>query len=497
MRDDGILGVPQRLFAYIRSRSAERQANNLGVIPYGRARMDLVYRDPHLEVLDAYFENRQYAHLPEWDEAYGASGYIPVRRRQPRFKGGFARSFSARVASKLVGDDVFPSFTIADDPDTTEFLKAVMKVSLLKARILEPCRRMINSGAHFIRFYIVAGAIKIESFESKYCYPVFNDGGDLESIVIKYLFDDHSDLNQHGDPKKKWFKMELGIESEILFDNPEYDPEAKEEPEFREVERVDHGLGFVQGEWLRTIELEKTPDGFAMGDDLRSFIDELNYSLSQSSQAVSYNQDPQLTIKGIDSEGVDGLIRSSMRAWNLGRDGEAKFVESSLVGVEKAKELRDNCRLVIQDTARIMLMDPEKFVGHAQSARALELLHGPMLDLIKELRPWLEVRLRSLVIKMSVAIWDSNQKGIAAPIDIPSGWSPKSLAVDATWPPVFQLTLSDLKDKVSAASSAANSRLISYETGTRYVAKDFGVEDIEAERAKIDAQPVINPFGGF
>jgi hypothetical protein len=29
------------------------------------------------------------------------------------------------------------------------------------------------------------------------------------------------------------------------------------------------------------------------------------------------------------------------------------------------------------------------------------------------------------------------------------------------------------------------------------MAKDFGVEDIDAEIQKINSQPVLNPFGGF
>jgi len=32
---------------------------------------------------------------------------------------------------------------------------------------------------------------------------------------------------------------------------------------------------------------------------------------------------------------------------------------------------------------------------------------------------------------------------------------------------------------------------------TKWLAKDFGVEDIEEEVRKVNDQPVINPFGGF
>jgi hypothetical protein len=39
--------------------------------------------------------------------------------------------------------------------------------------------------------------------------------------------------------------------------------------------------------------------------------------------------------------------------------------------------------------------------------------------------------------------------------------------------------------------------LISRETLTRWLAKDFDVQDVEAEIEKIANQPSLNPFGAF
>jgi hypothetical protein len=346
-----------------------------------------------------------------------------------------------------------------------------------------------------VRFFLSGGQIKVEHYLSKYCYPEFNDQGDLESIAIKYVYEDKADKDANGNPKQKWFKMDLSTIDEVLYDNPEY--KQDQEPVFTEVSRVEHGMGFVQGEWFRTMEQKNSPDGPALIDGSLQFIDEMNYSLSQSSQAIGYNQDPQLILRKMDEEELSTMIRSSTKAWNLGREGEAEFLESNLSGVERASEMRDKVRVALQDVCRVVLLDPEKVVGSAQSAKAMEVLHGPMVELINELRPMIEDRIKNLLTKMVVACLLANKMGMDIPINIPPGFVPQSLDLELSWPPVFQQTVQDLRDKVTMVLSATNASLISRETGTRFLAKDFNVEDIEAEIAKVAAQPVLNPFGAF
>jgi hypothetical protein len=309
------------------------------------------------------------------------------------------------------------------------------------------------------------------------------------------MYCDEDDRDEKGNAKKKWYKMDLGKFSDVLYDNPEF--KVDEDPVFFPVSQVDHNLGFVQGEWFRTAEAQKTPDGYSLLHDIRDFIDDFSYSLSQSSMAVSYNQDPQLTFKNMDQEELDNLIRSSTKSWNLGREGEANFLESGLNGVTTAMELRDKMRTSIVDVTRIILMDPEKMVASAQSGKALEILHGPMVELVKELRPMVEKGMQALILKMAMVNLVLAQRGEPVPVQIPQGYSPLSLNITVTWPSVFPMTMADLKEKVSVVQAATSSNLISRETGTRYIAKDFGVEDIEVELEKVNTQPVLNPFGGF
>lgn len=482
-------------FAGIASRSQLKAANNLGTIAnIGKSSIKKL-RKPELEMYDQYYESRQYDSLVPWDQTDQDGTHIPVRKRQPRLQYSYAKVLCSRLSSKLVGSRTFPVLSVENDPDTQEYLSLVIKTSGLKAQISEPVRRMLAAGSSLIRFSIVNGSWKIQHFLAKWCFPEFDNIGNLEFVKIQYVYDDEADRDNLNRPKKKWFRMDLGKFKDILYDTPEYRQDA--EPVFLPVKQADHNLGFVQGEWIKSCDVPNSIDGASVIGEITDFIDELNYSLSQSSTAIQYNQDPQLTIKGMDEDEVEALIRSSMKAWNLGREGEAGFLEAGMSGVEAANDFRDKIRMNVQDLTRVVMLDPEKIVGSAQSAKAMEVLHGPMVELIEELRPQMEKHIKNLVLKMALTNLIVSSQGGEAPIPIPPGYKPISLDVSIEWPPIFPPTMQDLQQKVQIATSAASGNLISRETMTRWLAKDFNVENIEEEIAKIAAQPVINPFGGF
>ena len=486
-----------RRFSGISSRTQLKAANNLGIIARPMNQTSKQFRKVELETLDAYYEGRQYAGLPKWTDSQASDGsYVPVRDRAPMLQLNFARILTSRVAAKLVGRRNFPMLNIPDDPDTTELLSLVMKQAQLQSMLAEPIRRMLVSGSVLVRFSVVNGQYKLEHFLSKWCFPVFDTNDNMESVKIQYVYEDENDKDpETRQPRKKWFRMDLTKGTDILYDNPIY--KADSEPDFKPVNQVSHNLGFVQAEWMRTAKMPNTVDGQSIIADVLGFVDELNYNFSQSSQAVSYNQDPQLTFQNMDEDDVKALIRSSVKGWNLGKEGTAAFLESSMNGVTAATEFRDKVRLSVQDIARVVLLDPEKVVGHAQSGRAMEVLHGPMVELIEELQPMIEKSIIAMTLKMMLTIFLLTRQNQPVPIQIPPGFQPKSLSVVATWPDIFPQTMQDLQQKAQVASTVASANLISRETITKWLAKDFGVENIEEEVQKVNDQPVINPFGGF
>lgn len=486
----------QRRFAGLASRTEFRAANNLGVI-LRRSPGTETLRRQDLEILDAYYEGRQYDGMPDWDQSQNVDGtFIKVRDRKPRLVLNTAKTFSARLAAKLVGSRTFPDLKVEDDPETEDLIRVVKKASRLRGVIVEPIRRMLISGSVLVRFAIIEGKFTVQHYLSKYCFPEFDAAGELIRVRIQYVWEDKQEIDPSTkQPKKKWFRLDLGKQADISYDTPDY--EEGLEPVFQVTEVAEHRLGFVQAEWFKTADIANSPDGPSLIRDILEVIDELNYNISQSSTAIQYNQDPQLAVKNMDEDEFEQLIRSSFKAWNLGREGEASFLETTLAGVERAGEFRDDVKQQMMDIVRIIMMDPEKIVGSAQSAKAMEVLHGPLVELVEEMRPIIEKALVNLCMKMTVAVLIQSERGADTPVVIPPGFVPKSTEVTVMWPEVFPMTMQDLQQKVAVASSVTSANIISRETATRWLAKDFGVEDIEEELSKIAKQPIINPFGGF
>jgi hypothetical protein len=478
-----------------KSRTQQRIDNTLGIIAAGSMRRHRRVRSDRLERLQKYLEGRQYDHLHAWDYN-DENGYTPVRKRKPSVIYPLPRRLCNTLASKLLGSGAFPDLRFENDPDMTEYMKMVVKAARAPVMLLDTMRPLGGLGSSFVRFFIAGKYLRMEVVSANHVYPLFDAGGELISARIQYTYFDEADLDEKGNPKEKWYRLDLSRETDILYDNPPVQDGS--EPLFSVVEEVTHGFGFVQGEWFRTCETRDSFDGVSLIEPVLPFMDSINYSLSQADKAVSYSHEPQLGVNGLDEFEAETLIRSASRAWNLGREGKAEYIEANMGGVEKGIELRDKMRLGIQDITRVILLDPEKVVSAAQSGKAMEVMHGPLVELVLELRTQIEDRLRNVLMKMAMALLIMRERGVEEVLQFPQGWEPKDFDLILQWHPVFPPTVEDLQKKVSLGVSVANASLISRESITRYLAKDFGVENVEEEVAKITAQPVINPFaGGF
>ena len=459
----------------------------------GQAR---IFRKQELDTYDSYYEGTQYDNLQDWETALESPEYVPIRKRKPRVIYNIAKVVVDKVTAKLCGQKTFPKFIIEDDPDDTEFFNTIIKASNLRRNLVEPVRHALLSGAAFVRFFLVNGSIEMEWANAKYCYPKFDEIGELSQIEIKYVYEDWDDLEPNGDPKLKWYRLVMDKMSDTLSDNPDYISGSK--PTFKDVEVNQHNLGWVQGVWLATAKNKFDADGPSMIKDILGFIDDTNYSLSQSSQAVGYNQEPQLAVKGMDEEELDGLIRSSQKAWNLGREGEANLVESTMDGVKQATESRGDNRNRMLEVVRVVIMDPEKIAGSAQSGKAMEILNEPLCELLDELRTVLEPKFKNLILKVSLTMLVMNARGEETVLETPGGYMPASMDLTAQWPAIFPPTLTDIGLMVTAATGAATANIISRETLTRWLAPVFGIENVDEELDKIASQPPPpNPFGGF
>lgn len=474
-------------------RTQDRIKNNLGIIQGGSKSRKC--RTPRLEEIDKYYHNKQHDHKQDWRDAECAEQYVPIKNRKPIVIYPLAKMLTNRLSGKLLGDVQFPKFLIEEDPDAEQLIKLIIKSSMYESKCLQACKDFLTYGSVFVRFKLSAGKLRIEKYNPKHCYPVFDAAEELVSVKVQYVFDDPNDLDELGKPRQKWYRLDLTRVADTLYDNPEY--EADVEPLFNVVAQNNHDLGFVQGSWWKTTDNQHGPDGESLTEPIHDYADVLSYNLSQSDRAGSYGMDPQLILKGMDDEEIDKLIKSTEKAWHLGREGEAQMLETAGGGLEAAEKLDSRFSQKVQDITRIIILDPEKMVAHAQSAKAMEIMHGPMLDLIMEIRPMLEKGLSELLIKMTVAMVVYNIRGAQLAIEMPPQYQPKSLNIDPQWGEVFPKTMQDLQQKVSLILSLTNGNVLSRETGLQRLSKDLEIEDIEAEQQKINTQKDFNSFGGF
>ena len=486
-----------------RSRAAKKAANTLGVInpSSGLGIKKRHYRSNILKRVDDYLNGCQYNHLTDWDDsmACGEENFVKLKNRKPKIIFPFAKIFQDRISSKLLGSSTFPKTKIEEDEETDYFINSVLiPGTFFKSKMQSIAKDLALKTSAFCRFKFSGGSLQLIKYNTNYCYPSFDDAGDLELVEIKYVYDTDEIDPSTGKMIKRWYKLALTKESDILFDNPVYTD--SEEPIFVVEEQVDHGMGFVQGEWFKFGDSIHSPDG---EDDpiiyqMTEFIDAINYNLSLSDQAVNYGTEPQLAITGLDSEQVEELIKSASKTWILGREGKAEFIEVSGSGVEQAKNQREDYLKLFQHIARVVLLDPEKMVASAQSGKAMEVMHAPMVELINEMRPWAEKGMIKLLQKLTTAIVFLGINGFETDFVIPDGWQPQSLNIKVSWPPIFELTTQDKQQIVSLGLQAASGNIISRDTALRWIQAqgvDFGVEDFDLEVQKVNTQQQFNTFG--
>lgn len=474
-------------------RTQDRIKNNLGIIQGGIRDKSRKCRTPELEVIDVYLNNREYDGRMPWAEAEQQDEYVPIKKRIPTLKYNLPLILTNRLSAKLLGEKQFPTMIVEDDPDTTDLIRLIKKQSMFETKCLEGCKWWLAYGSVFMRFKLINGKIFLERYNPKHCYPIFDSAKELISIRIQYVFEDHNDLDDEGKPIEKWYRMDLSRTVDTLYDNPEY--EADSEPMFSVVSSNVHDLGFVQGEWWMTGDNKHGPDGPSLTEPIHGFTESISYNLSQSDKATAYGMDPQLVLKGMDEEEVTLLIKSSESGWNVGREGEASFLESSGSGLEHADQTEQRFDLKVQNITRVIMLDPEKLVASAQSGKAMEILHGPMMELISELRPMLEDGITKLMQKMIATLVIFNKRGALLAIQMPPQWVPASLDIEITWGEVFPKTMQDLREKVGIMMQLTSGNVLSRETALEKLAQDFEIEDIEEEVRKVNSQKEFNTFG--
>lgn len=442
----------------------------------------------HNAALRRYW-GKQYADMPAWDD-----GTVPFEKRAPRLIMRLEKLFIDTVNSYLFGEMRSPTFAVegGDAEELSAKTATLYTQSGLRALLTEVGRLGLCCGSVAVGFHYAraegaqAGRYYCEVIQTGMCKPKFGRDDRARARELGLDYDDLLELDEYwltmqDDPTTG--KSELVRHRRLWTTDRtvEFKP-VKDADAVQDIKRagairwsedkdntVEHGLGFVPVEWIANGGFVAGDiDGFPLIDEPEwAVCDAVNYTVSQTQRAITYNQDPWLVFKNAKVD-ADQLKKGGGRTLsiNADRDGQtadAALLELSGSGQEVGFRFVDTSRAALAQICQVVLHDPGAWSG-ALSGTALERLLAPMLTMVSELRGTYGASLARLVKKMLAA-----EAGSLAALG--------DAMVTTNWGPLIDPTEGDAALALSNAITALDAGLITFDMAVAKVAPYFGRED--------------------
>lgn len=494
--------------------------------------------------LEAFYNGQQYEGRPSfWNNDF------PLRERAPVVQVGFTRAAVNRLSTLVFGDRSFPRVavdkrvrraTLTDaERDALQALVDDVLSSLVASHLM---RQVIVEGLKCSSACVVVGLVNglpcVELIPSKWCTPQLRRDGSVECVVVQYKHP------REDDPKKwDWYRREITQTEDRVYACVPF--EEGRVPEWAGVAFASTPLEFCPVRWVRNLRPATAAtsdiDGTALIEGLEDEVEALDLELSQLYRNALYNGDPQMvkigaegapagdgrqasaptaanpgpfswansvipqSMRGWSGIGSDTIKKSPVKVWNLPAGGDAKLVESTGAGADIIDRAIDQLRRVLCDVTGVVLVDPHTLGNGDLSARALSLMHAPMLDVADNLRVEYGAVLVGIVNDVLRLL--TTQAAIAGGINLPSydaaaGVLARLYGVDGAasrvwigaslslaWGAYFDPSAGDRQTAVDTAMKANGGRpVLSQRAAVQSVAAMFGVRDVDAEIAAIDGE---------
>lgn len=458
-----------------------------------------------------------YDRLPHlFHEEKTAAGLpIPLSERQPSSNVGtnLLRTVVNDAVGMLFGEGRFPVVD-SQSKETRETVHALIKEANLVSVMRDAAYRgSIGSVAILMR--VLSQRVFFDVFDTLFLTPIWKaDEPDVLARMIEaYKVDGHQlvelgyTIAEDDLDKKFWFRREWDSNREIWF-KPwlvHRDDDKPHVPVEDASRTVTHNLGFCPWVWIRNLHGGDGPDGGCTFDAGIETGIQIDYQVSQAGRALRYGGDPMLVIKEPPAQtvwGASGMDETPMlndphpgiqvgAANALTIDptdgGDAKFLEikgdASAAVLAYVQWLRDQSLEAMGGNRS----KPDAINSH-QGARALEILHAPLIRLCEHLRASYGEQGLLRLLKLF-------QKAVAvrgAIIRVNGKPVPQQVAsaddLSLRWGSWFAPTAEDLKQMADALATMVKGGFLSRESATKIIAIDFDIEDIAAERALIEAE---------
>lgn len=418
-----------------------------------------------------------------WHEERNRAGeYIPVAERAPSVRYGICRMVVEDSIALLFGDCHFPAIQCDDEP-TVEAIKSLTKEIHLDLTMTDAgTRGSVGSVALLLR--LLKQRVFVDVFDTMFLTPSYDpeEPDRLLSVVEKYRVKG-SDLAAQGyaipndtmgsdywfsrtwdEQEETWFLPQLVTDDGV----PARDGERS----------VSHKLGFCPWVWIKNLPGGKGVDGECT---FRGAIDtqiEAEYQLSLGSRALKYSASPTLMVKDPSGNGQGSLAAGD--AIFVDKDGDAKWLEINGTAAEATLEYARALREIALESIHGNRSNADK-LSAAQSGRALELLHQPLIWLADKLRlTYGECGLLPLYRMIVKASQTYPIKVAGKAVKLSS-----SAELSLSWPKWFPATSADRSADAGTLTTLTNGGLLSKGTAIKQLAPIYDIADEKAEIAAI------------
>ncbi len=448
-----------------------------------------------MSLLDAYYHGCQYASLPRaWHEDVDSAGQpVPFRQRRPSTVLPLPRLIVDVFVRALWGAGRRPKATLADgEPEDHALIDDLIAEARLYRVMTEASRRGLTVGTGLVVWRLEHGKLRADAWDAKHADPTFKPGAFPEIQAIDYRYKYTREIRDadtgHIKPTTFWHRETIDAITWTVYQDAEVGVGLQ--PTWAIASAKPHGLGFVPAVWFPIGERGAYDfDGTGLFAPYLDLLDELNYTASQAGRSLYYNLDPQTVLSGVNDGDLDALLKGGRNTWCLPAKAEAKLLESSGSYIVQAGERLELLNKAIMDAAGVVLPDPERVSG-AQSGASLELLTAPQIAKVDSLREDVGDAFVRLLEQILVALTSPGLAPDKARIDVRDGKPRKDAPlgrVVLAWGAHFPLTATDAQSAATAVSTATHGGTLSRAAGARYVARYFGVEDVEADQKVVEA----------
>ena len=451
---------------------------------------DYPERTRTLDILRRVLAGTIYDGLPyEFHEERTSGGeYIPLRYRRPSVRYALARIVVEDSVGLLFSESHFPKIECTDAA-TRDAIAAIVRTAKLNSVMVEAALRgSVGSVAILLR--ILRGRPFLDVMDTLYLTPAWDA---LAPDTLQYVTERYkvsgAALAAMGydidDPDTiYWFTRRWDAEREIRYvPTPVGQIATAIEDDARSVR---HGLGFVPIVWVRNLPGGDGVDGACTFRAAMETSIEIDYQLSQAGRGLKYSSDPTLLIR--EPAGLDRtMVRGAADALVVSEKGDAKLLEIGGTASQAVIEYVRTLREFALESVHGNRADANRLTAPA-SGRALELMNQGLLWLADNLRisygQGALVPLLRMVLRAS-GIYALHMDGqIFADCDA-------GCPIALQWPDWYPTDSADRQRDARTVIDLVSARQMSRQTAMRALAPEFGITDIQAELARIQAEQAI------